>query len=177
MLKLLKTWFSIAFLMGKPWELPDDQRSLVTAVIAAVATYVLVVSMDYGIGLALQYALFDIAVAGSCLFAGLKVVEKPHRFVQAFSSYCGSSAILNSASLLMLNSVDGGQSVEPGEGGSAAGSIGVPQIVEFVYLVWGISVVAHIVRFTFETRLATSILLSTGYLFLYVFLMGALIVN
>lgn len=178
MIALIKTWFAIAFLTGRPWQLPGDQASLRVSIGAALITYVGVVSTQVGVLKALSHALFDVGIAAASLYVGLQVLAKMERFVQALHAYCGASTVLNLASLPMLGAMD---REAPAADGSVANpetlTFSIPLLAEFVYLVWGISVVAHIVRFTFDTTIAISVLISTGYLFMYVFLMSSLLVN
>lgn len=178
MIELIKSWCSIAFLTGKPWQLPGDQNSLRVAIAAALTTYVAVVSMQVGLFDALSHALFDIGVAALALYVGLSLVSNMERFVQAFHAYCGASTVLNLASLPMLDVFNRESEPQSGLGSDPESlTFSIPVFAEFVYLVWGISVVAHIIRFTFDTTIAISVLISTGYLFLYVFLMSSLLVN
>jgi len=175
LLALIKSWASIAFLTGKPSELPGDLLSLRYAVLATLASYIFVVSIDQGLGRALMYSIFDLAVAGLCLYLALNLQGRIERFVQAFHAYCGASSILNLASLPML----AGRSADTTGLSDQSQAVGfsIPMLVEFVYIVWGISVVAHIVRFTFDTGIASSVLISTGYLFFYLFLLGSLFIH
>lgn len=178
MIELIKTWCSIAFLTGRPWQLPSDQMSLRVAVCAALISYVAVVSTQFGFFDALLHALFDIGVAALVLYVALSLTSRMERFIQAFHAYCGASVVLNLGSLPLLGVWDPDSDAQQlPTSDTESLTLSVPVLAEFVYLVWGISVVAHIVRSTFDTTIATSVLMSTGYLFLYVFLMSVLLVN
>lgn len=156
MRQLLTAWFYIAFLMARPSDHPGDSLSLRTALLAAVFSYVLAITSVVGISLAVVYALLDIGFAAGSLWVALRLAQKTNRFVQAFASYCGASSILNLASIFMLRA-------DAGVAESAQG-LSLPVVIYFVYLVWGISMVAHIIRHTFEVSLPVGVLAATGYL-------------
>jgi len=161
---LFNTWFSIAFLMGKPHDHPGDQHSVFIAVIAAVLSFILAMSAVTELSSAVGLALLDVAFAAVCLRAALQMVDRPQRFSQAFGAYCGASTVLNLASMIMLNTLTSPT--------SAAGGLSLATVFQFVYLVWGISMVAHILRFTFEITLPASIVSAAGYLILSMYLVG-----
>ncbi|MBX2823092.1 MAG: hypothetical protein KTR33_00095 [Gammaproteobacteria bacterium] len=160
---LLNIWLSIAFLMGKPSDYPADRQSLQIAIVAALASFILASSLVVEFSVALTLAGLDVALAGGGLWIALQLAGKPTRFSQAFGAYCGASAVLNVASMIMLNTTDP-ESAESG--------LSLAAMLQFVYLVWGISMVAHILRFTFELALPVSILAATGYLILSLTVIG-----
>jgi len=165
MRSLLNMWFSIAFLMGKPYDYPPDRQSLQISIIAALVSFVLASSVVVELSVAITLAVLDIVVAGAGLWIALQMTGKPARFSQAFGAYCGASSVLNIASMIMLNATDAGNS-------DAATGISLAAVLQFVYLVWGISLVAHILRFTFDLTLPVSILAATGYLIVSLYAIG-----
>lgn len=148
--------------MGRPSDLPGDQTTLKVSVTAAIISHILAINLMTGGQWVVAPAVLDAIVAGTCLFTALHWRGIAERFVQAFSAYCGVSVVLNLASIPMLGLFSGTVSAE--------NVTTVQMAAQFAYMVWGISALAHIVRFTFDVSLAVSIGVSTGFLFLNLFL-------
>ena len=145
---LLRQYFDIAFLMGKPQDLPGGERQMRIGVALAFATYVIAITGGFGLSRALLLATLDIGITGLVLRAALQLTGHPGRFEQAFGGYCGAAAFVNAAAIPIYF----GQ----GEGDG-------PGFADFVLLVWNLCLLGHVIRHTFEVRLATSIFVAFVY--------------
>ncbi|MFK8076292.1 MAG: hypothetical protein AB8B84_06880 [Granulosicoccus sp.] len=164
MQELLRQYFNIAFLMGKPQDLPVGDAQMKIGIVLAFVTYVMAVAVPYGVALAAIQALLDLAGTGLIVWVALRQTGRLARFAQAFGGLCGASAFINVASLpiYMLRS--------PSNATDAANG---SALAEFVMLVWGLSLLAHVIRHTFEVRMTISVLIA----FVYVFVWSSVIVQ
>lgn len=161
---LLQHFLKIAFLTGKPYDLPGDRTTLQLAVVLSFVTYVIATWQIYSPALAVGHALLDIALAGAVLSFALSKVGKAERFNQAFAGFCGANAVLNIATLpIIFSRVSQESAVTEG----ARQEI---DLIQFLFLVWSISVVAHIIRFSFDTNIPTSIVAALAYIMFAVFI-------
>jgi len=151
--ELFQQYFNIAFLMGKPQDLPAGRAQLKLAVTLSVVSYVLALAVPFGVGRAFLQALIDIGCTGLVIWTALRIVGHPGRFEQAFGGLCGASVFINLAAVPLF-------SLRPSypEIGGAAGTL-----ADFVLLVWGLSLMAHVIRHTFEVRMFVSVALSVTY--------------
>ena len=161
MTRLLQQFLKIAFLTGKPYDLPANAATLQLAVTLSFLTYVVATWQVYSPGSAIGHALLDIALAGVVLYFALAIVGKLARFSQAFSGLCGANAVLNAVTLPVIYSRVNNTDPEAQQA----------HLIDFFFLVWSISVVAHIIRYSFDTNIPISIAASVGYIILalYVF--------
>lgn len=148
MFNLIKQFAQIAFLTGKPYDLPGDSETLRIAAILAFLSYVLAASGAYGLVTAFFHALVDITLSGLVLYVALSLAGKTARFAQSFAAYCGASSMINLAQVPVIYTSNSGQEVS---------------IVHFVFLVWSISVLGHVIRHTFDTNIPISIVASMSY--------------
>lgn len=158
MRELLKQYFNIAFLMGKPQDLPAGPGQLQVGVGLALLTYLLALSIIYGVERAFLQAVLDLGLTGIVLFLALKFTGHPGRFEQAYGGYCGASMFINLAALpIFLMRPD---AAEPG-----ATTMGA--LANFVLMVWGLSLLAHVIRHTFDVAMTLSVVLAfVGFLVL-----------
>jgi len=141
--------------------LPANPATLQLAVTLSFLTYVIATWQVYTPGSAIGHALLDIALAGSVLYSALSLADKSARFSQAFSGLCGANAVLNALTIPVIYSRVNNAEAEAQQA----------HLIDFFFLVWSISVVAHIVRYSFDTNIPISISASVGYIILalYVF--------
>lgn len=164
-LALLKQYFNIAFLMGKPQDLPAGDTQLVTGVVLNFITYVLALVAIYGTGSAVLHASVDIGFTGLFLYLALMFTSKLPRFQQAFGAMCGAGAVLNLSAILMLFPM----MASDGEGAGSA----LSAFAYYLLLVWSLSLAAHVIRHTFGIRMVTSI----GVALLYYLFISSLLVS
>lgn len=162
MRELLQQYFNIAFLMGKPQDLPAGALQMRIGIAMALLTYVMALAVPYGVGRALLQAVIDLGCTALFLGFSLMLVGRQARFQQAYGALCGASAFINLAAVplytLRAPVTD-------------ASSASVSALADFVLLVWGLSVLAHIVRHTFDVKMVVSVLIS----FVYFLVLSSLI--
>lgn len=160
MIALLQQFLKIAFLTGKPYDLPGDRGTLQLAVTLSFLTYVIATWQLYPPAKAISHAVLDLVLAGSVFYIALSIVGKSARFSQSFAALCGANAVLNAATLpIILTRLHRTES-------AAAEAQQQPHLIEFFFLVWSISVVAHVIRFSFDTNIPISIVAAVGYILL-----------
>jgi len=162
--ELLQQYFNIAFLMGKPQDLPAGGAQMRVGIALALITYVMALAVPYGVGRALMQALLDLGCSALVMWLALHLVGRKERFEQAFGGLCGASTFINLAALPMYSMRP---MVSDASGASVAG------IADFVLLVWGLSLLAYVVRHTFEVKMAISVLIS----FIYFIVLSSIIAS
>ena len=166
MAELLRQYFRIAFLMGRPQDLPGGSAQMRVGIVLAFVTYVVALLDAHGIGRAVAHVLLDLGLTALVLYVALVASGHPGRFEQAFGGLCGASAFVNAAAIPIYLSrrsvVDGPPSV-------------TDALAEFVLLVWSLSLLAHVLRHTFELGIGTSIVIAFVFVLALVSLMGVVL--
>lgn len=134
--------------MGKPQDLPAGENQMIIAMLINFITYVLALIGFASLGDVALQAAIDIGLSGLCMYLALKFTDGLPRFHQAFGAICGAGAILNTAAIPMLQ-----LTAAPVD----QSGMSIAFLARFILLVWGFSIVAHILRHTFGIRLATSV--------------------
>lgn len=163
MAALFRLYFNIAFLMGKPQDLPGGRSQLVVGVASALATYLMVAGIQGEPGSAVGRALIDLVFSALVFYVALRLVNHPGRFEQAFGGLCGAGAVLNLFALPLYMT-------RPLEDAQAPSGLAI--FAHFLLLVWSLSLFAHVVRHTFEIGKPLSALLAFIYLIVLINLMG-----
>lgn len=149
--------------MGKPQDLPAGSTQMKIGVLLAISTYLMALAVPYGVGRALLQAVVDLGTTALIAYLALYLVGQRARFDQAFGALCGASSFINLAAVPLygFNRADQGA------------SLGV--LPEFVLLVWGLSLMGHVIRHTFEIGIAMSIFASFVYFVFLSILIAALL--
>jgi len=145
---LLKQYFDIAFLMGKPQDLPPGTNQLYVAVVLNFVTYVMALTSHVGMGKAAMQASLDILITSLVFYLALMFTSMLSRLPQALGAICGAGAVLNFAGIPMLQLSQTPAGQEPND---------IAVLSHFVLLVWSLSLVGHVLRHTFNIRMSTSI--------------------
>ncbi len=153
-IELLKHYFNIAFLMKKPQDLPAGAEQMQYGIVFSFVANVLALVGFVGVGRASMLSLLDIVFSGLFLYIALMLTNRLPRFAQSFGGLCGASAVLYCAAIPMLWLTRPDANAEVGM---------LAQFAQFLLLVWSLSLVAHIIRHTFEIRLWTSVGLAFAY--------------
>lgn len=162
MRELLHQYFNIAFLMGKPQDLPVGKEQMKIGVVLALISYIMALAVPYGLSRALLQALIDLACTALVLHIALTAMGHKARFNQAYGGLCGASAFINMAAVPLYTLRPEG----PGTPGSS-----ISMLADFVLLVWGLSLLGHVIRHTFEVSMVVSIVVS----FVYFLILSTLI--
>ncbi len=164
MRELLKHYFNIAFLMGKPQDLPAGNAQMQIGILLAFVTYVLALSGAIGFGRAAMQGVLDLAGTGVLAWFVLSQTGKLARLQQAFGGLCGASAFINLASWPIYSIALNSQSIT--QGAQTEPSL-VPALALFVMLVWSLSLIAHVIRHTFGVTMVVSILVAFVYVYIW----------
>jgi len=148
--------------MGKPQDLPAGRNQLQIAVVLNFVTYVLALVRFDGVGKASLHAAIDIACVAALFYVGLSFTKQLARFNQAFGAICGANAILNLFGLLLF-------SLTINE--DVASSPQLAQLSLFVLIVWTLTLLAHVLRHTFNLRIFNSVMAALVY---YLFILQLL---
>lgn len=128
-------------------------------IVFAFVTYVFAMAIPAGIFIAVMQATADLIGTALILWVALYYTNKLSRMQQAFGGLCGASAFINLASLpIMLSRQSAGE--------ASLGGLG-----EFLLLVWGLSLLAYVIRHTFEIKMVVSIFIA----YVYIVIWGSLI--
>jgi hypothetical protein len=157
--ELLKHYFNIAFLMEKPQDLPGGEAQMRAGIILAFVTYVMALALPLGLFKASLQAVIDLLGTALIMWFALHQTNRLPRMQQAFGGLCGASAFINLASLPIIVFRQ-----SPGEAPVGA-------LAEFVLLVWALSLLAHVIRHTFEIKMVFSIFIA----YIYVVIWGSLV--
>ena len=148
MAELLNQYFRIALLAGRPQDLPGGATQMKIGVAFAATTYLLALASTNGIGNAIAHVVIDLGGTALALRIALAMIGHPGRFEQAFGGLCGASAFVNAVAIPVYMSAPQDAAAGMSAGGALAG---------FALLVWSLSVLAHVLRHTFEIGLGASI--------------------
>ncbi len=153
MRNLLQQYFNIAFLMGKPQDLPAGRAQMQIGAGLALVSYVMAVAVPFGVERAFLQALIDLSCTGVAIWIALSIVGHTARFEQAFGGLCGASTFINLAALPLF-------ALRPESTDSV---MATSTVADFVLLVWGLSLMAHVIRHTFEVRMFVSVVMSVAF--------------
>lgn len=168
--ELFRQFFNIAFLMGKPQDVPAGITPLRIGVVGAFVTYVLALVGLTGVPKAVLTAALDLALLGLLIHIALTWFGRPERFIQAYAAFCGASMFINLAAMPIYLSFSAG--VDPAM--VPAESRAMFDMANFVLMLWTIALLGHIVRHTFEVGIPLSILIAYAYVMLLTFVLGVL---
>ena len=163
---LLHQYFNIAFLMGKPQDLPGGKEQMKVGVVLALVTYIMALAVPYGIGRAFMQAIVDLSCTALILHLALSLMGFKNRFDQAYGGLCGASAFINLAALPLYTLRPYGPETQVSS---------ISMLADFVLLVWGLSLLGHVIRHTFEVSMVISIIVSFVYFILLSTFMATLL--
>jgi len=123
---------------------------MVIAMVVNVVSYVLAVASSLSVPHSLVLALTDLSLSALCLYAALAVINKTPRFQQAFTALAGGTAVLNLAAvpIFWLNA------------SAATPAFGLSN---FVIILWGLAIIAHVLKHTLEVTAWISAGLAFGF--------------
>ena len=147
---LLQQFVWIALLRARPQDVPAGQSAMLVALSLNVVSYVLAVASSRSVADSVVLAFTDLAISALCLYFAVAVINKAPRFQQALTALAGGTAILNCAAVpvLWLSAA----SVSPSLG-----------LLDVAIIVWGLAIIAHVLRHTLEVSVWISIALAFGF--------------
>ena len=156
MLQYFHLFLDIALLRRKPQDVPASRTLLGLSVAAAVVSYVLAISSQYTVFGALLRAVLDVAFLAGFLYLLLLWSRYPKRFTQAFTALCGTGTLLQLISWPLVGLADPAGMAGPSTRGLAA-------LLLLGTTIWGVFVIAHILRHTLERSLSLGAALAVLY--------------
>ncbi len=160
MLKLISLYFRIIVLRARPQDVPGTKDIFWVSILAAVLSYVMVISSEYGFFDALSRVALDMVILLAILHGGLVFTGHRERFLQGYAAFCGTAALFNIAFWPVFLEIAGTETAE------------VPNSLALVALlalyVWNVIVAAHIFRHCFGSSLVIGVVTSITYLIVVV---------
>lgn len=143
---LIRYFFDLCMLRGAPQDLPASAALLGVVLVANLLVgMVLAVSADVSPGIGLAQSLVDSVFMLGLLYGALHLRHRPARFPQAATALLGSGALLGSLAVVPLGMLPAGADAQP------------PAMAAALFLglvAWSVLVTGHILRHTFDLRLA-----------------------
>ena len=124
-------------LQGRPQDLPSGQTPMRVAIFINICTYVLAVSGVRSVSNSIALAVVDVAISGLCLYVALVITDKRMRFQQAFTALCGGTVVLNMVAIPVLWLT---AATDPPSFG----------LSDLLIMLWGLAIIAHVLRHTLE---------------------------
>jgi peptidoglycan/LPS O-acetylase OafA/YrhL len=156
---LLKLFIDICRLRAKPQDVPASSALLLLTIVLALVSGILAISGSvYGFMQTAIISLMDVAVTLILLSLILKLMNLSSRLLQTATAIFGTGAIINLLSLpvmLLMNS-----------GAENPGYQLLGALLYFALLIWGLTVMAHILRHSFQLPLTGGLLIAIGYFLL-----------
>ncbi len=150
--RLLAYFIDLCLLRAAPQDLPASGLMLGLALVAQLGvTLLLILSVTAETESVLGQGLMDLGLTLLALYAALSLLGRGGRFLQAATALLGSSALIGLVSIPLLR--------------LATGPEDSPLTVAGAWLLlvmvgWGLLVAGHILRHTFELRLAQGVLIA-----------------
>lgn len=159
MKRLINLFVDICLLRAAPQDLPVASFLVILTLLLNLLTgTVVIVSHFNSVELALLAQLMDLALLALLVRVALNFQRHSGRFVQAISALFGCGILINLVAMPLQLMIGDDPRVSP------LGGLGV--LFYVVLVIWGMVVVAHILRHTFEIRFGNAMLLSIGYFML-----------
>lgn len=156
MLAIVHFFIDLCLLRRAPQDLPAS-RLLLALVAGASLLGSMLLAMTAGekalIGL-LQGGL-DLGFLLALLYAILRLVDKPARFVQTSTALIGADTLIGLLALLPLSLAAGVDESSP--------MLVLAGMLFLMLVVWGVVATAHILRHALEIRLSQGVLLAIAY--------------
>jgi hypothetical protein len=159
--RLLQRFFDICLLRAGPQDLPAYSSLLWLSLLAYCAVGLVMSVQNLDVGSAILLVALDSALLAALLFALLWSRAALERYLQTLIALLGTGAILQLAALPILSwqqasLVD--DTVTP--------ALMTASLLLWIWLLWDLLVIGHILRHTLATRLPIGVLLGVAYLFI-----------
>ncbi|MEJ1296884.1 MAG: hypothetical protein RPU64_15080 [Candidatus Sedimenticola sp. (ex Thyasira tokunagai)] len=157
--KLINLFVNICLLRAAPQDVPASTFLLAVTALLGLATGTLVIHDTFG-GLvpAFLAQLLDLVMVYILLSSVLRFLGKSGRLVQTATALFASGTIINLLAM-PLQLLIGGDPATSEMGGLGA-------LLYLILMLWGVLIVAHIARHTFEISLRHGLLIAISYFLL-----------
>ncbi|WP_428623575.1 hypothetical protein [Sedimenticola sp.] len=159
MKRLINLFVDICLLRAGPQDLPVASFLVtLTLVLNLMTGTVVIVGHFSSVVPAVLAQLLDLLLLAFLVRLGLQYQRRSARFTQAISALFGCGVLINLVAMPLQLMIGQDPRVSP------MGGLGV--LLYVVLVIWGMVVIAHILRHTFQIRFGNAMLLSIGYFML-----------
>jgi hypothetical protein len=152
---LIQFFAELCLLRRAPQDLPASTALLGTVLLADVLVgAVLGLVVDLSPAIALAEGLVDIVFTLGLLYLALRLLDRLPRFLQTATALLGAGAMLEVVAILPLSLLPSGQ---PSQQSALAG------LLLLGLIGWSILVTGHILRHSFDLRLAQGVVIAVAY--------------
>lgn len=159
--RLLHRFFDICLLRAGPQDLPASTVLLWLSLLAYFTVGMVMSVQNLDVAHATLLVALDSALLAALLFALLWSRNALDRYLQTLTALLGTGAILQLAAMPILSWQQQGL----GDEGVSAGLM-ISSLLLWIWLLWDLIVVGHILRHTLSTRLPIGVLIGLAYLFI-----------
>ena len=154
---LFNLFLDICLFRKGPQHVPFSATLLKLCLLAYGLSGLIVLVLSTPVPVALLQILLDLVLLSGLLYLALTLYRHPRRFEQTLSALTGAGALIGLLALPLMSWIVHQQ---PG------GDIQLPSLLLLALMVWSIAIMAHILRYAFETSVWIGALYALGYTFL-----------
>lgn len=159
--RLLQRFFDICLLRAGPQDLPASRFLLWVSLLAYGAVGLVMSAQNLDVGRAILLVVLDTALLAALLFALLWSRALLERLPQTLTALLGTGAILQLVALPILSWQQAGLGDD-----TITTALMIASLLLWIWLLWDLLVIGHILRHTLSTRLPVGVLLALAYLFI-----------
>jgi hypothetical protein len=159
--RLLQRYFDICLLRAGPQDLPASPFLLWLSGLGYFAVGLVMSLQNLDVARASLLVAIDIALLAGLLFALLWSRDLMARYTQTLTALLGTGAILEVAVLPILSWQQQGLGEE-----TIGPLLMIASLLLWIWLLWDLLVIGHVLRHTLSTRLPIGVLLGVVYLFI-----------
>lgn len=159
--RLLQRFFDICLLRAGPQDLPAARFLLWLSGLAYFAVGMAMSVQNLDVPRAILLVVLDVALLAALLFALLWSRALLERYRQTLTALLGTGAMLQAAVMPILSWQQAGLADE-----TISPALMLASLLLWVWLLWDLMVIGHILRHTLATRLQIGVLLGLAYLFI-----------
>lgn len=171
MIVVLRRFIDICLLRAGPQDLPASRFLAIIALLMYSAVGLMLAIYNVALPRAVLVVAVDIGVLAGLLFLLLWIRDLLNRYLQAFTAFLGSGAILQ-AVILPVSLLQPNGAEEP-----VTAAMVVVSLLLWVWLLWGLLVVAHILRHSVSTTFSVGAMLGLLYMFVSFSVMRNLLIS
>lgn len=159
--RLLQRYLDICLLRAGPQDLPASTVLLWLSLLAYFAVGMVMSVQNLDVARATLLVSLDLALLAALLFALLWSRNAMSRYLQTLTALLGTGAILELVVLPILSWQQEGLGDE-----TISPMLMIASLLLWIWLLWDLLVIGHILRHTLSTRLLIGVLLGVVYLFI-----------
>ena len=161
---LSELFLAICLLRKGPQDVPASPVLLCLTLLSYGLSGVLIPLLDVDLSTSLMLTVLDIALLTGLTYGALTLRDYRQRFMQTLTALLGTGTLLQLLALPLLFLLE--------QEGAGSGGPGWSWLLWLVLFIWGIVIMAHILRHALSTSLGVGCLYSLAYVMLYWTLSG-----